>query len=152
MRLAKNRKPHKRTTGVSSYCTICFSLAIRTKISFTNGKNQIEPVEHPVFWQYFIPNAPAYLTYNLNTNLCLANGTKIHLHSLSFSSALIENFVHDKENRTPTGTIITLMGDSVPTAINFTIDIDSSSSQHKQACLEKLKQFSPYLLDILGYQ
>ena len=37
-----------------------------------------------VFLQYFVVGADAYLTYNLNPFLGLANGTPMKLHSLSF--------------------------------------------------------------------
>ena len=40
----------------------------------------------PSFWQHFVPGASGFLTTNLNTNLGLANGTPIILHSLTFAS------------------------------------------------------------------
>jgi hypothetical protein len=40
----------------------------------------------PCFWQYFVAGANAFLTNNINTNLGLANGTQVQLHSLTLSS------------------------------------------------------------------
>ena len=38
------------------------------------------------FYEYFVPNGPAYLTHNINLNANLANGTLVREHSLGFDS------------------------------------------------------------------
>ena len=70
--------------------------------------------KHPVFWQYFVPGAHAYLTNNLNTTLGLANGPKLVLHSLTFQSQIVEDYIEDHYHSSEPGTIITLTGDLIP--------------------------------------
>lgn len=37
------------------------------------------------FYKYFVPNCQAYITYNININTNLANGTLIRQHSLELT-------------------------------------------------------------------
>ena len=98
--------------------------------------------QHPVFWQYFVPGAPAYLTNNLNTSLGLANGTKVELHSLTFSSQIIGEYIADRYLSQPPGTVITLTGDLIPASVNIKLDKHLWSTPHKLACHDKITKFS----------
>jgi hypothetical protein len=40
--------------------------------------------EEAFFWQYFVPGADAFITFNINAELGLANGTPVKCHSLGF--------------------------------------------------------------------
>ena len=42
--------------------------------------------ENNFFWQYFVVNAPAFLSYNINGELALVNGAPVSLHSITFAS------------------------------------------------------------------
>ena len=61
----------------------------------------------PAFFQYFVPNAPAFITTNLNTSLGLANGTQITIRSLIPSSKEQEDFISHHQHVQPYGTVIT---------------------------------------------
>ena len=39
-----------------------------------------------LFWQYFVPGAEAYITYNMNNSLGLVNGASIMCHSIAFKN------------------------------------------------------------------
>ena len=104
----------------------------RNRPTFTY--QQKEGSQHPIFWQYFVPGADAYLSHNNNTSLGLANGTQIKLHSLSFSSQIAEAIVKQKQELSPPGSIITLSDDLIPSSVNFTLDVESQPSDHKIEC------------------
>ena len=42
--------------------------------------------ENAFFWQYWVPGAEGYLTYNVNPALALVNGAPVTTHSLTFQS------------------------------------------------------------------
>ena len=108
----------------------------------TLDSHREEVSEHPVFWQYFVPDTHAYITNNLNTRLGLANGTKFQLHSLTFKSQVIEDHIRDKCESQPPGAIITLTGDLVPASANVKPDRQFWSTPHKLAYHNKLTEFS----------
>jgi len=68
------------------------------------------------FWEYFVPKAPAYLTYNLNVSQNLANGTEVVEDSLSFTSKEDEQYLIQMKEHTPIGSTIDLP--NPPSAIN----------------------------------
>ena len=80
--------------------------------------------------------APAYLTYNLNCDNDLANGSKLRLHSLSFDTKDEEMLLRQIQQSTPYGNTIDLP--TPPKAINVELylnyDEDSMESRanHKQ--------------------
>ena len=60
------------------------------------------------FYEYFVPNGPAYLTHNINLNANLANGTLVREHSLAFDSIDEKHLLDDLIRLTPIGAIIIL--------------------------------------------
>ena len=57
------------------------------KLSGTPNKDEeIIAEKQTCFYEYFVPNGPAYLTHNINLNANLANGTLVREHSLAFDS------------------------------------------------------------------
>ena len=68
------------------------------------------------FWEHFVPNAPAYIIYNLCTLNNLANGTPCVLDSLAFESVDDKMYLDNMLLNTPIGGTITLP--APPTAIN----------------------------------
>ena len=97
---------------------------------------------HAVFWQFFVPGADAYLTYNLNSSLGLANGTPVTLHSSSFSSDVIYNEINEKFHNLPAGSEITLTDQYIPISVNVQIHVPDTLSCYKQKTFAKLKEFS----------
>ena len=87
------------------------------------------------FWEYFVPMAPSYLTYNLNVKNKLANGTLVQGHSLSFETKMEETFLKQMIKSTPIGQCIDLP--SPPKAVNIEIfpnfDGDDASKQQENA-------------------
>ena len=82
--------------------------------------------EDPAFYQYFVPSAPAFCTNNINTDLLLANGTNIKLHSLTPSSTH-QRLQLESITTMPFGSVITL--DQPPLAINVVLDNKFTSSE-----------------------
>lgn len=64
--------------------------------------------EDPVFWQYFVKGAEAFLTGNLNVEKGLANGTRVLCHSLTFATPEEGLFLQEQEDSLPYGSVITL--------------------------------------------
>jgi hypothetical protein len=50
------------------------------------GDRQSIIASNGCFWETFVPQADAFLTYNVNNDLGLANGSPVSMHSMSFSS------------------------------------------------------------------
>ena len=73
----------------------------------------------PCFWQLFVPGADVFLTQNLNTDLGLANGTPVQLHSMTFSSQHQVDLVTDLMAQQPPGSVITL--DTSPLSVNMAV-------------------------------
>jgi hypothetical protein len=73
-------------------------------------------------YDYFICGAPAYLTWNLDPQLRLANGTSCVMHSLVFENDQIREIVAREINNAAPGDIVTLDGDKIPVAINCDFD------------------------------
>ncbi len=71
------------------------------------------------FYEYFVPNGPAYLTHNINLNANLANGALVREHSLAFDFIDEKHLLDDLIRLTPIGDIIELQ--TPPTAINIEI-------------------------------
>ena len=74
--------------------------------------------------------APAYLTYNLNTEVDLANGSDIQLHSLAFNSIDDKKIVNPMRCSTPFGENIDIP--SPPVAINVEIYLDYDKDDESQ--------------------
>ena len=74
------------------------------------------------FYEYFVPNCPAYLVHNINLNASLANGTLVREHSLAFNSLNEKNYPDHLIKLTPIGGIIDL--ETPPTAINVELHPD----------------------------
>mgnify|MGYP001792549886 CR=1 FL=1 len=92
----------------------------------------------PAFFQYFVPNAPAFITTNLNTSLGLANGTQITIRSLIPSSKEQEDFITHHQHVQPYGTVITLQ--EPPYAIGITINPRISSTRSLRKRLSTVEQ------------
>ena len=71
------------------------------------------------FYEYFVPNCPAYLTHNINLNANLANGTLVREHSLAFDYIDEKNLLDDLIRLTPIGNIKELQ--TSPTTANVEI-------------------------------
>ena len=80
------------------------------------------------FWQYFVHDADAFLTANLNNNLALANGTPTRLHSLTFSTSDQLRDVQSQMATLPPGSVITL--DSPPLSVNMKVHRGLDGNQH----------------------
>ena len=97
----------------------------------------------PCFWQYFVPGVDAYLTYNMNPVLGLANGTPIQLHSLTLTHHQLLHVESLMASVEPGGTI-TL--DEPPVAVNIKIgslhDVKTKLSLRKTAQLKLLQKHS----------
>ncbi len=104
----------------------------------------------PCFWQYFVPGVDAYLTYNMNPVLGLANGTPIQLHSLTLSQHQLLQ-VESLMATVPPGGTITL--DEPPVAVNIQIgslhDAKTKLSLRKKAQLKLLQKHSIVKDDIV---
>jgi hypothetical protein len=85
----------------------------------------------PCFWQYFVAGADAFLTSNVNTNLGLANGTQVQLHSLTLSSEEQICEVEAQIKRSLPGSIITL--DVAPISVNMKLDTNLDSTSKRRA-------------------
>ena len=76
----------------------------------------------PCLWQYFVPGANAFLTYNVNPSVGLANGSPVICHSMNFrnytSIQNIENCI-EENNNLPYGTILQLS--KPPSSLNFVV-------------------------------
>ena len=98
----------------------------------------------PCFWQKFVPGADAFLTTNLNTNLGLANGTPIKLHSLTFTTREQLMAVRSQIRSLPPGSVVTL--DEPPLSVNIeilsTFDSKTTPSAKKIAQIDILKKHS----------
>ncbi len=105
-------------------------------------ERQVEEAEKETcFWEYFVPMAPGYLTYNLNTERDLANGAEIRLHSLSFETEEEADFLHQMQETTEFGGVIDLP--NPPKAINVELYPDSEldSESKKKEHQEKRKRW-----------
>ena len=98
--------------------------------------------EHAFFWQFFVTQAPYYLTNNINGELSIVNGTPVTGHSLT---------MHDKDTF---DTILEQLGNldygseveiEEPLAVNFSFDLalDGKKISKKRQCqLNCLKKYS----------
>ena len=84
----------------------------------------------PCFWEYFVPGGDAFLTYNVNNNLGLANGSPIKLHSLTFADheqlSIVLNLI---KVATPGSEIIL---SQPPLAVNILIPLPTSQISSKR--------------------
>lgn len=75
--------------------------------------------EDPLFWQYFVPKAPAFCTKNINVSKGIANGTGLFGHSLTpmdtNQAAQISNFCSSH----PPGSVLSL--NEAPHSANFEV-------------------------------
>ncbi len=67
------------------------------------------------FYEYFVPNCPAYLTHNINLNAHLANGTLVKEYSLAFDSVDEKHLLDELIRLTSIGDFIELQ--TPPTTI-----------------------------------
>ena len=90
--------------------------------------------EEACFWEYFVPMAPYYLTYNINVDSDLDNGNILRGHSLSFNSPSDELSFKNLRKNTPITEFIDLP--SPPAAVNvemypdFDTDDDNTKREH----------------------
>ena len=85
--------------------------------------------------------ANAYLTYNLNSSLGLANETTVKLHSLSFESQKIHNEIEDQVRGLPPGSEITLVKKYILISINIHIAQPANITSSRQRAFDKLREF-----------
>ena len=115
----------------------------QNKPALTNEQHDLQDRD-PSFWQQFVAGASGFLTTNLNTNLGLANGTPIVLHSLTFATDEQLQHVRSQIRSLPPGSTITL--DEPPLSVNVeipsTFDTKRKPSFRRQAQLAILKQHS----------
>ena len=78
--------------------------------------NEARAKQESCFWELFIPDALAYLTFNLNMMKGLANGVPVKYHSISFTKKQDQQkFEHILKRSTP-GEMVTI--ESPPDIIN----------------------------------
>ncbi|KAL7530754.1 hypothetical protein ACHAXR_003654 [Thalassiosira sp. AJA248-18] len=137
---------HQATLWAKYYHTHVIRWRRKFNVNAWQGKpstpQQIEEAEKETcFWEYFVPMAPAYLTYNLNTDNDLANGSEVRLHSLSFDSDEATSFLHRMQQSTAFGDTIDLP--APPKAINVELypDYDEYSESKKSENKTKRSQW-----------
>ena len=99
-------------------------------------------MKQPVFFQFFVTGAAAYLTTNINPNFTLANGSKVFLHSLSFATEAIANEIVQLCVSKPYGSEIFLENEYCPLSVNVHVPESTNDSTHASSCQEHLKQYS----------
>jgi len=102
------------------------------------GDRQAIVESNGCFWETFVPEADAFLTYNVNNDLGLANGSPVSMHSISFSSEDQLLSVKSKIDSLPPGSEIVL--DSPPCSINVRV-LESLDSKTKIS-LKRRAQFA----------
>ena len=70
----------------------------------------------PIFWQYFVPGAPAYLVAAVNPALKLINGTRVIQESLTFKTKAQQASLKSRLRTTAPGEYITLT--EMPVSLN----------------------------------
>lgn len=78
-------------------------------------------LEDPVFWQFFVPGAPAYIVTNINVKKQIANGTEATCHSLTLRDASKLNVLEEAIRSSSPGTIIDL--DIPPLSVNVELSV-----------------------------
>ena len=98
-------------------------------------------------WQYFVADAPAYLSKSINSEIGLVNGAPLRLHSLLLTEE-DENILSQATHLKP--------GDEIeigePLAVNVTVEeaLDNKAvSQHRKDQLNVLKELSVVEGDIV---
>ncbi len=108
------------------------------------GEQQAIIENNGCFWETFVPEANAFLTYNVNNSLGLANGSPVSMHSMSFSSEDQLLSVQSKIASLPPGSEIVL--DSPPSSVNVkileTLDSKTKISIKRRAQSAILKKHS----------
>jgi hypothetical protein len=108
--------------------------------------NQDHAMQNNCFYEMFVPGALGYLTYNVNTNIGLANGIEVKYHSLSFDDPLEEKMFDEQVGRAtsdpgnPNG-VITLT--NPPDAINVELfpDLPGDSESKLKDNLRRRKEW-----------
>eukprot|EP00956_Cyclotella_meneghiniana_P013072 scaffold18715_cov36-Cyclotella_meneghiniana.AAC.1 len=90
------------------------------------------------FYEYFVPNAPAYLSYNVNLTNDLANGTLVREHSLAFETSEQKQYLDNLIDTTPLGGTIDLP--DPPTAINIELYPNLPDDTDKDKDFKKTKR------------
>jgi hypothetical protein len=71
-------------------CKFHFKCELGQLVSWKNkpnvGEQRAIAESNGCFWETFVLEADAFLTYNVNNSLGLANGSPVSMHSMSFSS------------------------------------------------------------------
>ena len=95
------------------------------------------------FWQYFVPNAKAFLSKTTNANLGLVNGSAVVCHSIAFRDKQKMRELEEKIKNLPFGSIIDLdePPDAIVVIIQETID-DAPISSKRREQLEYLQKHS----------
>ena len=96
--------------------------------------------KEPCFWQYFVADSDAFVNSNINTNLGLANGTPVKLHSLTLESEDELEAVHSQMRSSPPGSTITLKHPpvSVNVSIPETFDGKPTARTRKQKAQQRI--------------
>jgi len=97
-----------------------------------------EAQKETCFWEYFMLMAPAYLTYNLNTDMGLVNGTDIRQHSLAFTSQDDETYINSMKHSTPFDNTIDLP--NPPAAVNVEMYPDYEGDDEAKRTENKRKR------------
>ena len=90
------------------------------------------------FYEYFVPRAPAYLSYNMNLLNELANGTLGSEHSLAFETPEEKEYLDNMIASIPIGGIIDLP--QPPAAINYELFPDFPDDTAKDRDTKKCKR------------
>ena len=90
------------------------------------------------FWETFVPQADAFLTYNVNNDLGLANGSPVSMYSITFSSEDQLLSVQSQIDSLPPGSEIIL--DSPPCSIN--VKVPETFDSKTRVSLKRKAQFA----------
>ena len=94
-----------------------------------SDQNLARVLAEACFWELFVPGALAFLTFNLNTDLGLANGTKIKYHSVSFSNERDREEFQRKVQEAAIGEVIDL--NKPPDIVNVELFPDTPDDDAK---------------------
>ena len=101
-----------------------------------NPMNVARAKQESCFWELFVPDALAYLTFNLNGLKRLVNGTPVKYHSVSFLDRNDQDKIEEQISQADPGDVITLLGP--PDFVNVEIFPDFPGDSDK--ILEKNKE------------
>lgn len=95
--------------------------------------------EDPVFWQYFVPGAPGYITHNINVEKGLVNGTSVVCHSITPRDANQGRLINQYCDTAAVGGTLTL--ELRPKSVNVEVICKASIAESlSDCCLFKEEQ------------